>query len=32
MGKIAWVETIAGAKTRAVDDGQLLLTYLFAPG
>ena len=32
MGKIAWVETLAEAKTRATDEGRLLLTYLFAPG
>jgi len=32
MGEIAWAETLAGAKTRATDDGLLLLTYLFAPG
>ena len=32
MGKIAWAETIAGAKTTAADEGRLLLTYIFAPG
>ncbi len=32
MGTIGWVETLADAKTRARDDGLLLLTYLFAPG
>lgn len=32
MGEIHWAETLAGARTRAADDGLLLLTYLFAPG
>jgi len=32
MGEIAWAETLAAAKTRAADEGRLLLTYLFAPG
>jgi hypothetical protein len=32
MGNIRWVETLAGARTQARDDGRLLLTYLFAPG
>ena len=32
MGEIAWAETLAAAKERAADDGQLLLTYIFAPG
>ena len=32
MEEIAWAETLAAAKTRAVDEGRLLLTYLFAPG
>ena len=32
MGHIAWAETLAQAKTRAAEDGRLLLTYLFAPG
>ena len=32
MGEIAWVETLADARTRAADDRRLLLTYLFAPG
>ena len=32
MGKIAWTETLAEATARAADEGQLLLTYLFAPG
>jgi hypothetical protein len=32
MGEIAWVERLADARTRAADDGRLLLTYLFAPG
>ena len=32
MGQIAWTEALAAAKTRAADDGLLLLTYLFAPG
>ena len=32
MGEIAWAETLAAAKTRASDEGRLLLTYLFAPG
>ncbi len=32
MGQIAWAETLAAARTRAAEDGLLLLTYLFAPG
>ena len=32
MGEINWAKTLAEAKTRAADEGRLLLTYLFAPG
>ena len=32
MAEITWAETLADAKTRAADEGKLLLTYLFAPG
>ncbi len=32
MGNIAWIESLAGARERAADEGRLLLTYLFAPG
>ena len=32
MADIAWVETLADAKTRAAGEGRLLLTYVFSPG
>ncbi len=32
MSEIAWAETLAEAKSRATDEGRLLLTYIFAPG
>ena len=32
MGQIVWADTLAAAKTRADDEGSLLLTYIFAPG
>jgi len=32
MGEIAWAESLAAARSRAADEGRLLLTYIFAPG
>ena len=32
MAEINWAGTLADAKSRAGDEGRLLLTYLFAPG
>lgn len=32
MSAITWTETLADARTRAAEEGRLLLTYLFAPG
>lgn len=31
-GTIEWAERLADAKTRAADEGRLLLTYIFSPG